>query len=194
MMARQRCGIDLDGVVYEWEAQARRLLLDRWGVDLPESDHYYALSRDLKARLGPATGGLANAWLFNQEAALAGMWHAGGETPGAVEAIRRLSLTYDVVFITKRPRLAIPYTWDWLTARRLYPTEMIVIPPDQDRGKSTVPCDWYIDDSPAVAEELEKAGRVVYLLDRAWNRECQFGQRVADWTGLLERVLRGWQR
>ena len=145
-------------------------------------------------RSGPATGDLANTWLFNQEAALAGMWHAGGETPGAVEAVRRLSLTYDVVFITKRPRLAIPYTWDWLAARHLYPTEMIVIPPDADRGKSTVLCDWYIDDSPAVAEELEKAGRVVYLLDRAWNRECPFGTRVQDWGGLLERVLKGWQK
>jgi hypothetical protein len=193
-MARQRCGIDLDGVVYEWEAQARAILTARWGVDIPESDHYYAISRDLKARLGPATGEMASSWLFGQEAAQAGMWDGGGETPGAVEAIQRLSLTYDVVFITKRPRLAIPYTWDWLSARALYPLEMIVIPPDQDRGKSTVLCDWYIDDSPAVAEELEKAGRVVYLLDRARNRECPFGQRVADWTGLLERVLRGWQR
>lgn len=193
MIARPRAGIDLDGVVYEWDAQARLLLSAWWGVSLEESSHYYSIREGLIEQLGEATGRMADSWLFT-EGFRYGLWDRGEETPGAVEALRRLALSYDLVFITKRPRVAIPYTWEWLSARRLYPTEMIVIPPDADRGKSTVPCDWYIDDSPAVAEELSAAGKVVYLLDRPWNRACEFGIRVNNWDGLLRRALKGWQK
>lgn len=188
-MSRPRAGIDLDGVVYEWEARARVLLETHWGVALPESVHYFGIREGLIIHLGIETGRRADAWLF-AEGWRHGLWDQGEEVPGAVDALQRLALCHDLVVITKRPRTAIPYTWDWLLARRIHPIEMIVIPPDADRGKSTVPCDWYVDDSPAIAAELTAAGKRVYLLDRLWNRDCQAGKRVMNWEDLLKHVFR----
>jgi len=191
-MSRPRAGVDLDGVVYEWEAQARLLLSAWWGVSLPESTHYYSIRDGLIERLGEATGRMADSWLFT-DGWRYGLWDRGENVPGAFDALRRLSLIYDIAFVTKRPRVAIPPTWDWLAFNRFHPTELIVIPPDSDRGKSTIGADWYVDDSPAVAEELSAAGKVIYLFDRPWNRDCQFGVRVSGWDGLLKRVLKGAQ-
>ena len=188
-MSRPRAGIDVDGVLYEWERQARALLAGWWGVPLEESVHYYSIQDGLQAQLGEAAGKLADSWLFT-DGWRYDLWDGGDEVPGAVEALRRLSASHDLVIISKRPRVAIAQTWHWFLRQRLCPTEMIIIPPDSDRPKSSVLCDWYVDDSPAVVEELQAAGRVVYLFDRPWNQECQAGERVAGWDLLMRKVFR----
>lgn len=186
---RPRAGIDIDGVLYDWDARARALLESRFGVSLDErSSSYYGREEQLKKILGPASGALAWQWLFQQEAANQGLWSMGEPIPDAVEAVSRLALTHDVVLITKRPRAALHESYWWLRTVGLAPTELVFIHPDSDRGKSTVPCAWYVDDSPAVVTELERIGHKVFLFDQPWNQDCAAGRRVRSWEELLDEL------
>ena len=189
-MSRPRAGVDLDGVVYGWEPRARQIVEEHWGVQITESESWGWISEKLVERLGPALGTEARHWLFRREGVLAGLWSAGGAYPNAIESLRKLALSYDVVIITKRPRHAVWDTAAWLLRAGFFPTELIVIPPEDDRPKSTVLCDWYVDDCPENVEELEAAGRRVYLFDQLWNRACSAGERVLGWEDLMEK-LRG---
>lgn len=181
----------MDGVLYAWQIAATRLLNCFWGTRVPEQwerfDHAYDL---VKEQLGPETGKQAWSWLFQGEAMKRGIWRDGGDFPGGIDALRRLSMAHDVVVITKRPQIAAADTYAWFAERRFYPTELIMIHPENDRSKGTVPCDWYVDDSPANVEELTAAGRKVYLFDQPWNQECSAGIRVRGWDDLLKHVYR----
>ena len=186
---RPRAGVDIDGVIYEWDANARRLLAEHWGVDCEESTHYSSIREQLIARLGEETGRMADNWIFQSDAMNAGMWTGGEETPGAYAGLTRLSSTHEIILVTKRPRVAIPDTYHWLVSSGIYPTELIVIP-ESGRPKSAVACDWYVDDTPDVVEELVNAGRRTFLFDRVWNQDCQHGERVDGWDALLGKVLK----
>jgi len=183
---RPRAGVDLDGVLYAWEPQARSVLESQWGVSLSPSTDYYSIHYELAERLGPAVGTDAERWLFSTGGCNAGLWIDGASVPKAVETVQRLALSHDVVLITKRPRVAIPDTWRWLVSQGVFATELVV----SNKPKSSVSCDWYVDDSPSVVEELAAAGRKVYLFDCPWNQDCPAGVRVKGWDDLWSRVVK----
>lgn len=188
---RPRAGIDLDGVLYQWEPTARRVLEEHWGVRITESETWDWIREKLVERLGPSLGAQAGHWLFRGEGVIAGLWRNGEPYPGAVDAARKLALSHDVVIVTARPRYALRDTMSWLLFHGIYPTELIILPPGEgQRPKSSVLCDWYVDDSPANVEELDAAGRRAFLFDQPWNRACPAGERVSGWEDLMEK-LRG---
>jgi 5'(3')-deoxyribonucleotidase len=186
MSARPRAGIDLDGVLHEWSPTARQILFDKLGLVISESQTYNWI-KDECARLGkPEAWG----WLWRE--AVPAMF-SGEPYPGAIDAIHRLQQTHDIVIVTKRPRGAIIPTFRWLALHGIEAVEVIVLT-DPTARKSVVECDWYVDDSPEVIEELWRAGKRVYAFDQPWNRnlppEVEGGvTRVKDWDVLLRKVL-----
>ena len=183
----KRAGVDIDGVLYDWDTASRALLAERWGVSLPISISYYATRDALCERLGTATGNLAWSWLFTAPAQQAGLWR-WNPMPGVFEALNRLRLHFEVAIITKRPRIAAGDTFRWFVDRGFTPDSLTLLEPSSGRSKAEVPCDWYVDDSPAIVEDLAKQGKRVYLFDQPWNQGCEAGERVADWDDLLRKV------
>ncbi len=190
----RRAGIDIDGVLYDWDRRCRELLECFWGVEIPErSESYYAVRDKLRRRLGRATGDQAWQWLFSPPAVHAGLWLHGPEVPGAIDAVRRLSLTHEIAIITKRPRIAAWDTYQWLADRKIAPDSVTILgtEPGTKGSKGQVMCDWYVDDSADVVEDLVSQGRRVFLLDQPWNQGATVGERVADWADLVRKVTKG---
>lgn len=185
MGGRPRAGVDLDGVLHPWSSTTRQILRENFGLVISESQTYSWI-KDECARLGKP-----EAWGWLWENAVPEMF-SGDPFPGAIEAVHRLQQTHDVVIVTKRPRDAIVPTLKWLALHGIEATEVIV-QIDPAARKSVVRCDWYVDDSPEVIEELWRAGKRVYAFDQPWNRnlppEVEGGvTRVVDWQDLMGRV------
>lgn len=102
-----------------------------------------------------------------------------------IAAAKVLADTHDLVIVTKRPPGARVATLEWLAEQRIPAAEVHILDP-KTGVKSAVPCDFYVDDAPAVVEELAGAGKLVYLLDRPWNQECQAGKRLKTWYDVLK--------
>ena len=188
-MSRPRAGVDLDNVLYDWEGHARWLLRTWWDVDLPASSHYSAI-RD-------AVGPELWAWLFDAGVTKFGLFAGGPILPDAAIVLPEIALTHDVVVLTRRPRNAVRDTHDWLFRHLVYPSELVIfhdvaglggVGPEA-RAKGDVPCDWYVDDSPAEVEDLERRRKRVFLMDRPWNQECRAGERVRNWHELRRATL-----
>jgi uncharacterized HAD superfamily protein len=185
MRARPRAGIDLDGVLHQWSPTTRGILLREFGLEISESQTYNWI-KDECARLGRP-----EAWPWLWENAVAEMF-SGPAYPGAVEAVLEIQRAHDVIVVTKRPRGAIVPTLRWLVDRGIAASEVIVLH-DLAARKSVVKCDWYVDDSPEVIEELWRAGKRVFAFDQPWNRnlppEVEGGvTRVRALHELMEKV------
>lgn len=168
-----RCGIDLDGVVYNWESTARRLLSQHTGVTLPMSTHYDSL----KDAVTPEDW----AWLWRHPDQL---FFDGDDYDGAVKTLQKLHRAgHDLIIITQRPRSARLATLSWISDRWIPAKEVHVL--EFGQLKSSVLCDWYVDDDPNVCEELELAGKRVFVMDRPWNRDSKSDMRIYS----LEQVL-----
>jgi 5'(3')-deoxyribonucleotidase len=190
----KRAGVDIDGVLYDWDARCRELIGCFWGVEIPErSTSYYAVRDLLRAQLGRATGDLAWNWLFTAPARSAGLWLDGPTVPGALDGLRRLQCHFEVAIITKRPRVALPDTFRWFAdTLRFTPDALVVLGPESG-SKGQIPCAWYVDDSEAIVEDLATfhPEAPVYLFDQPWNQDAKVGTRVADWDALLRKVIKG---
>ena len=170
--------------LHQWSPTTRRILRAQFGLEISESQTYNWI-KDECARLGRP-----EAWPWLWREAVPEMF-SGEPYPGAVEAVHRLQETHDVVVVTKRPRGAILPTLRWLATYDIAASE-VVIQHDPAARKSAVECDWYVDDSPEVIEQLWRAGRRVYALDRPWNQDLPPGMgsvtRVMGWDDLMRRV------
>lgn len=92
---------------------------------------------------------------------------------GAIEFVYALAEIGDVVVVTKRPKAATRVTLDWLRFmfdRDPFPLSEVHILGD-DRQKSEIPADVYIDDNRDNIEELFKnTGAALVLVKRPWNQ------------------------
>lgn len=171
-----RAGIDLDGCLYGWEPYTRELIARRTGIVLPESSHYNSLRDAVTPEVW--------AWLWDTQ--VEEMFSMGAAHGEGISAVRLLAETHDIVVITKRPRQAAVATLQFLADQRIPAIEVHIL--DHEARKSSVPCDWYVDDAASVVEELAEAGKTVYLFDRPWNQGCEAGIRVKSWYNLLVQV------
>ena len=183
---RPRCGLDLDNVIYDWEGHARWLLRTWWDIDLPVSTDYDMI----RQRIGRERWD----WLFDDGVSKFGLFSGGPILKDAAIILPEIALTHDVVVLTRRPRSAIRDTYDWLHRHMIHPSELVIlhdVPGKGDaitRAKADVECDWYVDDSPAEVEDLDRRGKDVYLMDRPWNQQCTAGIRVANWYELRRMI------
>jgi uncharacterized HAD superfamily protein len=180
-VSRPRAGIDLDGVVYRWCDTVNFLLEHYRGVrGLGEWTSWDYLEDTVKLPKEDKD------WLWTEGVSL-GMFRHGNCYRGSFAALDRLAITHDVVILTARPRAAITDTLAWLAFHRVAASEVHVL---DGQPKSSVPCDWYVDDSAANARELHLAGKEVLLWDRPWNQDDYVHGvvRVYSWENVLERA------
>jgi hypothetical protein len=92
---------------------------------------------------------------------------------------------HEIVVLTAKPDWAIPDTLRWLADRRV-PTREIHVLDDKHR----VECDVYLDDAPAVLEDLvaHRPKALVCRMIQPWNRPVRGAVDVTDWP-TFERLV-----
>jgi 5'(3')-deoxyribonucleotidase len=172
-----RLGIDLDGVVADFNAGWIKLHRDEFGSDLhPDMvttwDGLHTLGgfADMGAFWRWARGSAERPSIFRHL----------DPYPDALDTLLQLDRAgHDVVIVTTKPAWARSDTLRWL-ADHAIPTDEIHI---TDR-KSEVACDVYLDDSPHVLPELarHRSDATICRFVRPWNTPLDGVRDVASWA------------
>lgn len=180
-----RIGVDIDGVMYEWEKTARYMLREI----LPNSPYTKdgPLGQQSTA-WGYIDGHVSKEhwkWLWSEGVKL-GLFRHGHVVPGTIKGVRALAEIGDVIIITHRPRSAVNDTLAWLSFQDL-PLAGIHVLSDMEPKSSVQPqCDIYIDDKPENCDDLRKntKAKLVAMYDRAWNQHVTppGSVRVRSWN------------
>ena len=181
-MSRLRLGIDLDGVV----ADFNRGWMSRYNAEFGTS-------------LDPADvakwDGLADLTHFDHMGQF-WKWASGGEKPsifrdlpliaGAHDALEQLSAEHAVVIITAKPRWAIHDTFAWLSDNKI-PTREVHI----TSKKWEVECDVYVEDSPFQLPNLveHRPDATVIRFIRAWNQPVAGAHDADSWTQITDAIM-----
>lgn len=181
MSERLRLGIDLDGVV----ADFNKGWIDRYNS---EFDAYLA-PEDV------VTWDAAIQLTHFPDMDAFWKWAEGGERssifrhletyPDAVPALDRLARRHDVVILTTKPDWAVHDTFAWVAEHRI-PTREIHVTEE----KWKVPCDVYLDDAPHQLRALHehRPEAVVCRFVRPWNHPRPGVWDVADWRAFVALV------
>lgn len=186
-LPRPRFGIDVDGVMYQFQKTALYMLNTMKGYDLKLEDFtYWNQPKDHVSN---------NDWQWLWSGGVKdGLFRYGHLYKGTIEAIRTLNKLGDVVIITHRPSNAIQDTLDWLAYLRLpfMGTHLLT----DGQAKSAIKCDLYVDDKPENIEDFAMNTTAVSLLwDRPWNAsaklESGFGlpwraHRISTWQEVVD--------
>ena len=183
-MTALRLGIDLDGVVADFNAGWMARFNTEFGTDL---------SPDQVKKWD----GLADLTHFDHMGHF-WRWARNGDGPsifrdlplidGASEALATLSKDHSIVIITAKPRWAIHDTFAWLADNEI-PTREVHITSE----KWTVPCDVYAEDSPlqlrTIIEKRPEAQVVRFV--RAWNRPLPGATDITSWDEFTALISNG---
>lgn len=164
---KTRIGIDIDGIMYNWEKTARYMLRDVLPnspykhEDWAHREHGYWNEIEYRVRQEHWK------WLWKEGVKL-GLFRYGHLYKGTIQAVRELAWVGDVILITHRPASAVIDTMDWLGYLRL-PIRSVHILTNEE-PKSMIKCDVYVDDRPENAlDYLNNTKAKVCLWSRPWN-------------------------
>ena len=178
-----RIGLDIDGVVYNWEAHARRLL--RWDFDihLPVSTYWNFIKDSVTKEQW--------SWLWNEE--LIDLFRFGEMYPDANIYTSLLKHYAEVCVITNIPRQIIPVRLQWLLYNNIWFDEFRVTD-TLNKSKILPLCDIYIDDSLEVAEDiLNNTNAEMIIWDRPWNQNFVNSRayyRISSWEDIIDIIKR----
>ena len=176
-VARLRLGIDLDGVVADFNAGWIRLHREEFGSDLHPS---MVTTWDGLAELG-GFDDMRAFWEWARGSGLRPSIFRHLELyPTALDTMHRLRADgHAIVIITTKPDWAITDTLRWLADHEI-PTREVHI----TDVKSDVDCDVYLDDSPHVLPELvaHRGDAVICRFVRPWNQPVADTIDVDAWS------------
>ena len=172
-----RLGIDMDGVMCDFNAGWMRLHADEFGSELrPEMVvgwnglHELAGFADMRAFWDWAKGSDERASIFRHLEPF----------PGALETMTQLAAAgHEIVVLTAKPDWSIPDTLSWLGDHGVPPHEVHI-----RYDKHAIDCDVYLDDAPSVLADLRRhrPDRLVCRMIQPWNRSVPGSVDVADWA------------
>jgi 5'(3')-deoxyribonucleotidase len=179
-----RLGIDLDGVVADFNSGWISRYNSQYGAELPtdavtEWDAIPSLTHfeDMRAF-----------WKWARDHDGHSLFRHLETYPEAVESLWKLiKARHQVVIITTKPAWAIHDTFAWIAQHQI-PTREVHIT-DQ---KWTVDCHLYLDDGPHVLEELvaRRRERTVCRFVRPWNQPVEGAVDVDSWPEFVDLVAR----
>jgi 5'(3')-deoxyribonucleotidase len=184
--SRLRLGIDLDGVVADFNAGWIDRYNAQFGSDLlPEHVDIW----DAPTLLTHFTD-MGEFWSWARTAGGgASIFRVLQPYHGAIEALERLSRRDHVVIVTTKPRFAVHDTFEWLAEHRVPTTEVHIVD-----DKSEVECDVYLDDADHNIEALLMARpkSLVCRYVRPWSTSHPGAIDVSDWVE-FERQVEGFR-
>ncbi len=180
-----RLGIDLDGVVADFNAGWTRRYNEQFDTDLTP-----AMITEWGSMV-PLTrfGSMDEFWEWARNGDGPGLFADLPPYPGALEALERLATAHEIVVITTKPAWAYAETFSWLAHHRLPAAEVHIT-----EEKWWVDCDVYLDDGPHNLEALrrERPDRITCRFVRPWNRPMDGAVDIHDWTSFEDLVERRW--
>lgn len=182
-----RLGIDLDGVVADFNGGWIRLYNEQFGTDL---------SKDMvRTWDGPIDIShfehMGEFWHWAEQGDRPSIFRHLDTLPGALESLAGLAIDHDIVIITTKPDWAVHDTLAWLSDNKI-PTREIHITIEKWR----VDCDVYLDDSPGQVETIHRMrpDRVMCRFVRPWNKPVAGTRDIDDWpafVAVVEQLDRG---
>lgn len=173
-----RLGIDLDGVVADFDGGWTAMYADEFGTTIPTGRAGWDLLHQLTH-----FPDMAAFWDWVHQRAV---FRRLPLIAGAVEALTKLAGDgHEIVIISSKPDRVIPDTLHWISTHRL-PTREIHFREDKHR----VACDAYLDDSPVVLPTLvrHRPDALVCRMVAPWNQPVPGTVDVADWPAFLSLV------
>ena len=170
---RLRLGIDLDGVVADFNVGWMERYNSEFGTDL---DHTQVVMWDGLQRLTHFES-MDDFWQWARSGPASIFRHLP-VFDGAVEAMHELAREHRIVIVSAKFDWAIPDTLAWMGEHRLPAREIHFV-----WDKTSVPCDVYLEDAPANLEALVAARpeALVCRMVRPWNRPLPGALDVTDW-------------
>ncbi len=177
-----RLGIDLDGVVADFNGGWMRFYNDRFGCDLTPD---LVTSWDSIPQLTHFAD-MGEFWSWSSDLDGASVFRHLEPFPGAIEAARRLHREHTIAVVTTKPAFAHGDTMAWLAEHR-FPFDEVHLTED----KQYVEADAYLDDGPHVLEALvaHRPTALVCRYVRPWNQPVAGAVDVVDWAGFERAVL-----
>jgi hypothetical protein len=174
-----RIGLDVDGILYNWEQHARKLLKYEFGITLPESSKWSSIEESITE----------SQWRWLWSTSVLDLFMFGSSYPEVSSATKALKDLGIVSIITNIPRNIIPIRLGWLLRHEIWFDEFRTSP-NFNKTEILPLCDIYIDDSPFVAEDiLNRSNKKLILWNRPWNQDFnsdKFYYRVSSWNETLE--------
>lgn len=185
---RLRLGIDLDGVVADFNAGWISRYNGDFGAELlPEHVEIW----DAPTLLTHFTD-MGEFWAWARTSGDgASIFRILEPYHGAIDALERLARHHRIVIVTTKPQFAVRDTYEWLAQHRVPTTEIHIVD-----DKTTVECDVYLDDADHNLVALQRAHpeATVCRCVRPWNQPHRGVVDVYDWgefEAVVERTLNG---
>jgi hypothetical protein len=188
--SKLQLGMDLDGVIYDWDAAVRSIIKSVYKIDLPTSTHWDFVQESISEEQ----------WKFLWSDASVDLGMFSGEAyAGALGALTELCSFCDVSIITKRPENARVVTLKWLAALDLPLKQIIMLNKGENKGDYLASFNVVLDDSEdnwldyvndASNDEDHEGGSEdgIFLWDQPWNRSLKTDNRVTSWKDFLSLV------
>lgn len=178
-----RLGIDLDGVVANFNAGWMNLYNEEFSADLTPD-----LVRDWNGLSGLTHfDSMLDFWRWAQGGQGPSVFRHLEVFPDAVDSLDILAKRHDIVIITTKPAWAIHDTYAWIADNRIPTNEIHVT-----SRKWVVACDVYLEDSPfqlpALVEHQPDA--TVCRFVRPWNHTVAGAVDIETWDDFV-RVVEG---
>lgn len=185
-------GVDIDGVLADFNSSYIKLIFQKSGVQLPMPGPDYPNEWNYtKSRI--RNKDLNAVW---DEIKATHFWDTLGPEPLLLETIEllleRRSLGDDIYFITSRPGLRAKfYTERWLIGHGMLVPSVLIAEHAEAKGHLArgLALDVFIDDKPDNIDAITHADCVCYLVDRPYNRKFSGYNRVPSALAALEEVF-----
>lgn len=178
-----RLGIDLDGVVADFNTGWMRRYNEQFGTELDAS-----MVTSWNAMLGLTRfASMQEFWGWAQGGSGGSIFRDLPAFPDAVPTLRRLADDHKIVIITTKPRWAVHDTFAWISEHGIPTQEVHMI-----TRKWEVDCDVYLDDAPHLLPRLvsNRPEAMVVRFARPWNREVEGAHSVHSWSE-FEKLVAG---
>lgn len=183
-----RLGVDLDGVVYDWQRTYRYMIREYRGVFMPPV-HDFWFYWDAQKEYGTPED---HKWMWSEGVKL-GLFRYGHMIRGARRGLERLHADgYKIEVITHRPETAVNDTLDWLSLFfKDIPIAGVHILSNGE-SKTSVPADILVDDKPENVQEWVDDGRraIQFLQPWNWDHNIEGAEEAGDWEQVVELLTR----
>lgn len=182
-----RIGLDIDGVMYQWERTARYMLRNV----LPNSPYKEVLQQEstdwnwIKEQVSKKDWD----WLWEKGIKL-GLFRHGHLYPGTIEAVRELANIGDVIAVTSRPKRVAADTFAWIAYQKLPIVGLHILSSKEPKSTVRPMFDVFLDDKPENVYDLnDNTTCKAFLMRRSWNTSY-VAPEVVSWEEFIG-IVRG---
>jgi 5'(3')-deoxyribonucleotidase len=178
-------GIDLDGVVADFNAGWIRRYNDEFGseIGLDAVDHWDAIPSLTHFE------NMSGFWKWARDLDGHSLFRHLEPYPEAIETLYKLvRARHQIVILTTKPYFAISDTFAWIAEYKIPTREVHIL-----EHKWMVECDFYLEDAQFNLQELvdHRPDSVVCRFVRPWNSTLQGARDIATWPEFLQAVNAG---